>query len=36
MAKMTSTDKSLMPPGLEGAISKDQMADLLAFLTGKD
>lgn len=36
IAKMTSTDKSLMPPGLEGAISKEQMADLLAFLTGKD
>lgn len=32
--KMTSTDKSLMPPGLEAAITKEQMADLLAFLRG--
>ena len=32
--KMVSTDKSLMPPGLEGAINKEQMADLLAFLRG--
>jgi putative membrane-bound dehydrogenase-like protein len=32
IAKMVSTDRSLMPPGLEGAITKEQMADLLAFL----
>ncbi len=32
--KMVSTDKSLMPPGLEAAINKEQMADLLAFLRG--
>lgn len=32
--KMVSTDKSLMPPGLEAAITKEQMADLLAFLRG--
>lgn len=34
IAKMVSTDRSLMPPGLEGAINKQQMADLLAFLRG--
>ena len=32
--EMKSLDRSLMPPGLEGAISKEQMADLLAFLRG--
>lgn len=32
--KMVSTDKSLMPPGLEAAITIEQMADLLAFLRG--
>ncbi|MEN3942947.1 PVC-type heme-binding CxxCH protein [Prosthecobacter sp. SYSU 5D2] len=32
--KMVSTDKSLMPPGLEAAITQEQMADLLAFLRG--
>lgn len=34
IAKMVSTDRSLMPPGLEAAITKEQMADLLAFLRG--
>jgi putative heme-binding domain-containing protein len=34
IAKMVSTDRSLMPPGLEATISKEQMADLLAFLRG--
>jgi putative heme-binding domain-containing protein len=33
--EMKSLDRSLMPPGLEAAISKNQMADLLAFLAGK-
>ena len=32
--EMKSLDRSLMPPGLEGAITKEQMADLLAFLRG--
>ena len=32
IAKMVSTDRSLMPPGLEATITKEQMADLLAFL----
>jgi putative heme-binding domain-containing protein len=32
---MKSLDRSLMPLGLEAAISKDQMSDLLAFLLGK-
>jgi putative membrane-bound dehydrogenase-like protein len=32
---MKSLDRTLMPVGLEAAISKDQMADLLAFLLGK-
>jgi len=30
---LKSLDRSLMPPGLEAAITKEQMADLLAFLT---
>ncbi len=33
--EMKSLDRSLMPVGLEAAISKEQMADLVAFLTGK-
>lgn len=33
--EMKSLDRSLMPPGLEAAISKEQMSDLLAFLLGK-
>jgi len=33
--EMKSLDRSLMPPGLEAAISKEQMADLIAFLLGK-
>lgn len=33
--EMKSLDRSLMPPGLEAAINKEQMADLLAFLLGK-
>ena len=32
---MKSLDRTLMPDGLEAAISKEQMADLLAFLNGK-
>jgi putative membrane-bound dehydrogenase-like protein len=32
---MKSLDRTLMPDGLEAAINKDQMADLLAFLGGK-
>lgn len=32
--QMKSLDRSLMPPGLEAAISKEQMADLLAYLRG--
>ncbi len=30
--EMKSQDRSLMPPGLEAAITKEQMSDLLAFL----
>jgi len=30
---LKSLDRSLMPPGLEAAITKEQMTDLLAFLT---
>lgn len=33
--EMKSLDRSLMPLGLEAAITKEQMADLLAFLAGK-
>jgi putative heme-binding domain-containing protein len=33
--KMTSTGQSLMPVGLESAISKQEMADLIAFLKGQ-
>ncbi len=33
--EMKSLDRSLMPPGLEATITKEQMADLLAFLGGK-
>jgi len=33
--EMKSLDRTLMPVGLEAAISKEQMADLLAFLGGK-
>lgn len=33
--EMKSLDRSLMPPGLEATITKEQMADLLAFLSGK-
>lgn len=33
--EMKSLDRTLMPVGLEAAITKDQMADLLAFLLGK-
>ncbi len=32
---MKSLDRTLMPVGLEAAITKEQMADLLAFLGGK-
>lgn len=32
---MKSLDRTLMPDGLEAAISKDQMSDLIAFLLGK-
>jgi putative membrane-bound dehydrogenase-like protein len=32
---MKSLDRTLMPDGLEAAISKQQMSDLLAFLLGK-
>ncbi len=32
---MKSLDRSLMPVGLEAALNKEQMADLLAFLLGK-
>jgi putative heme-binding domain-containing protein len=32
--EMKSLDRSLMPLGLEAAITKEQMADLLAFLRG--
>ena len=32
---MKSLDRTLMPVGLEAAITKEQMADLLAFLLGK-
>ena len=32
---MKSLDRTLMPDGLEAAITKDQMSDLLAFLLGK-
>lgn len=33
--EMKSLDRTLMPEGLEAAIGKEQMADLLAFLLGK-
>lgn len=33
--EMKALDRSLMPPGLEAAINKEQMADLIAFLLGK-
>ena len=33
--EMKRLDRSLMPVGLEAAISKEQMADLLAFLLGR-
>jgi putative membrane-bound dehydrogenase-like protein len=33
--EMKSLDRSLMPAGLEAAITKEQMADLIAFLLGK-
>jgi putative heme-binding domain-containing protein len=33
--EMKSLDRSLMPPGLEAAITKEQMADLMAFLLGR-
>jgi putative membrane-bound dehydrogenase-like protein len=33
--EMKSLDRTLMPVGLEAAITKDQMADLLAFLLAK-
>jgi putative heme-binding domain-containing protein len=33
--EMKSLDRTLMPEGLEAAINKEQMADLLAFLLGK-
>jgi hypothetical protein len=32
---MKSLDRTLMPDGLEAAITKEQMSDLLAFLFGK-
>ena len=32
---MKSLDRTLMPVGLEAAITKEKMADLLAFLLGK-
>ena len=32
---LKSLDRSLMPPGLEAAISIEQMAHLIAFLTGR-
>jgi putative membrane-bound dehydrogenase-like protein len=35
IARMKSLDASLMPVGLEAGISKEQMADLLAFLKGE-
>jgi putative membrane-bound dehydrogenase-like protein len=35
IAKMETTGFSLMPVGLEGAISKQEMADLLAFLKAR-
>jgi putative membrane-bound dehydrogenase-like protein len=35
VAGMKSLDASLMPVGLEGGITKEQMADLLAFLKGE-
>ena len=35
IAKMKCLDASLMPAGLEAGISKEQMADLLAFLKGE-
>jgi putative membrane-bound dehydrogenase-like protein len=33
--QMKSLDRTLMPDGLEAAITKDQMSDLIAFLLGK-
>jgi len=33
--ELKSLDRSLMPPGLEAGITKEQMSDLLAFLLGR-
>jgi putative heme-binding domain-containing protein len=33
--EMKSLDRSLMPPGLEAGITKEQMSDLLAFLLAR-
>ena len=33
--EMKSLDRTLMPVGLEAAITKEQMGDLIAFLLGK-
>jgi len=32
---MKSLDRTLMPEGLEAAITKEQMSDLMAFLRSK-
>ena len=36
IVSLTASDHSLMPPGLEGAMSRQDMADLLSFLKGEN
>lgn len=36
ISSITASEHSLMPPGLEGAMSKQDMADLLSFLKGEN
>jgi putative heme-binding domain-containing protein len=36
IASLTASEHSLMPPGLEAAMSKQDMADLLSFLKGEN
>jgi putative heme-binding domain-containing protein len=36
IASLTASEHSLMPPGLEAMMSKQDMADLLSFLKGEN
>jgi putative heme-binding domain-containing protein len=36
IVSLTASDHSLMPPGLEAAMSRQDMADLLSFLKGEN